>query len=232
MTRGRLGLLLFGVCTVIVLALGLTRPTNEPAGGDGDDEPTPSTTGAISGVGGDLGGRDPILQPADETIEVVAGDDCRAVIRNDSSPSCQAFAVNGVEFAWVVEQDRSNPPVASFLRRDRDTQWTRVLEADGAGDRGFDLVNVRIDDLTGDGEVEAVFGFHQGTDLSVDVVETTGAVLLHLDLGSGHILVGGGLLIAWTRDGDQWKREEIRFVDGKSEVVATEVIDGPAEGNL
>jgi hypothetical protein len=224
--RRNLGILLFAIAGVAVVLLGLSRSSNNKA-------PEAVTTTTVVGVTKDLSAKGAFLQPADDTIAVAAGTDCRSAVPKDPSPSCGAFQVGGVDRAWTVEQDGAAPPTASFLRRDSPTSWHRLLMADGRRTPQFDSVNVRVDDITGDGEVEAVYGFHHGDDLFVDVVDADGSVLLHLDLGAGQILVGGGQLITYVRRGpDTFERTEIALVKGKLGIQKKEQVKGPASGNL
>jgi hypothetical protein len=222
-TRGRLGLLLFAVVAVVVVALGLTRSTGD--GGDSEDSNPPEVSELSTGA--------PILEPSSEVIQVEPGTGCMATT-NDPTPSCDQFQADGIDVAWLVEQEGENLPVASFLRRESSTSWKRVLTGGGENDDApFELVNVRTDDLTNDGIPEAIYGFHAGNDLGVDVVESSGTVILHLDLPRGQILVGGGQLITYVPDGDRWTREEIGPDDtGTLEVRVTETVDGPPQGNL
>jgi hypothetical protein len=216
-TRGRLGLLLFAVAAVVVVVLGLTRSTNDSSD---DDEGGPR----------DLAPGEPYLVTTDEKIDVPEDAGCEIVSDTDS-PACQVYVVNGQQVAWLVEQDGDDAPVASFLKRTSPTEFTRVLEVDGAS-VPFSRVNVTIDDLTGDGGVEAIFGYHEGDAMSVDIVDPNGKVISHLDLGNGQVRTGEGKLVTWRREQDGWLREELTFPNGEMTVVSSEHTPGPAEGNL
>jgi hypothetical protein len=216
-SRGRLGLLLFAVAAVVVVVLGLTRSTNQ-TGDDDEGGPREITPG------------EPYLLQSDEKVEVPDDAGCAAASDTDS-PACQVYVVNGQQVAWLVEQEGDDAPVASFLKRTSPTEFTRVLEVDGAT-VPFSRVNVTIDDLTGDGGVEAIFGYHEGDSMSVDIVDPNGTIVAHLDLGTGQVRTGDGKLITWRREQDGWLREELAFPDGKLQVVTSEHTPGPAEGNL
>lgn len=213
MSRTKVALVVLPAALLVALAVGLTRSTNE------DTDDPPPVQGAARG--------EPFLQPVNETIEVPAGGDCRAVA---ADAACQGYAVRGTEVAWLVESD-AGAPVASFLRRESPTSYLRVLRADGAS-AAFDRVNVRLADLTGDGGVEAIFGYHRDVRLSVDIVDPTGMVIGHLDLNDGEVLVDDGRLVTFERLPDGWLREEVVFTSGAAEVVTSEQIPGPAEGNI
>lgn len=221
MSRRKVALIVLPAALILVLAVGLTRPTN-----DDTEEPSPDD------IAGDIEPGDPWLQPVQETIEVSADADCRAAGEGDNV-ACQGFQIGDIEVAWMVEHDGEDAPVASFLRRTAPTSYDRVLQANGAADATtFERVNVRLDDLSGDGATEAIFGYHQDEQMSVDIVDSSGAVLAHIDLGDGQVKTGDGMLITWRRETDGWLREELVFTSGELEVTSSEHVPGPAEGNL
>lgn len=213
-------------------------------GACGDDDAPPAhaqtgstaTTGAapLGAGGGRLTGGDAVLQLEESPVEVPGGAGCEALLEGiDASPRCATFVVEEVEVAWAVAQREGGPPVAGLFRRESATEWTRILVADGAGERGFEEVNVRPADLDRDGVPDFVFAFHDGDDLAVDVVNVEGTVVAHLDLSGGHVRVedGGDSITSWSPVGDRW-REEVAHVDAGSIVVdATSTVPSP-DGNM
>jgi hypothetical protein len=219
--RRKAALIILPAALILVLAVGLTRGTN-----DDTEDPAPGEDDNAADVSPAW------LQPDDEVIEVGADEDCKGAGEGDNV-ACQGYQVADDEVAWLVEQDGAGAPVASMLRRTSPTSFTRILRVDGAdGDTRFERVNVRIDDVTADGGVEAIFGYHQDNDMSVDIVDPSGVVLAHLDLGAGQMRVEDGKITTWKREDDGWLLEELAFNGAVLEIVTSEHIPGPAEGNL
>lgn len=225
MSRNRIALVVLPAALLLVLIVGLTRGTNESAD---DDDAAPGTREELEETDG-------WLQPVREAVEVPADGDCNDAGPEGGSTACQGYQVGETEVAWLITTPPgADAPTAEFLVRESPTSYTRVLFANGAR-RGtlFERVNVSLDDLTGDGGVEAIYGYHQDNDMSLDIVSATGEVVGHLDLGnSGQVMTGNGMLITFRPEGDGWRREELQFPDGELKVLKSEHIAGPVEGNL
>ena len=224
--RGRL-LIGFVVLAVIVVAVGLVQSTS-----DDPSRPTPPTSAPIFGVGGSLGGEDAVLQTDDTSLIVAGGSGCEALVESvDSTPTCAGVTTEEAEVVWTVAPDGDLPPVAAVYERELgdEDEWTRILVADGAGERGFEVVNVRMEDLTDDGVLEFVFAFHRGNDLAVDVVQVDGRILGHLDLPRGKALVEDGVLTVYSPDGERWREEVLGNRDGGLVVTSSEIVDRPRE---
>jgi hypothetical protein len=220
--RKRLALVLLVPAALVVVAVGVSRSADE-------DSDTPTAVPGLDVVAGDEAATAAVLQPAGDVIEVPEGSDCVAAGGSDPSPQCQAFQVRDGEVAWLVEDNSSSPIVASFLQRTSPTSWTRVL----AGEVPVgDTVNVRLEDLTGDGAIDVVYAFHHDNAVQVDVVDSTGTVLLHAGLSSGMALVADGTVTTFQREGDRWRKRVVKLEDGQVEVVSDEVVEGPVEGNI
>jgi hypothetical protein len=222
LNRKRLALILFVPTVVIVLLVGLTRGTNK-----GTEEDDPADDRELVAVAGDAAVEQAVLKKSGELIPVPEGADCSATTV-DTTPTCQAYVARGVEVGWLVEENVAGPLAASFLTRTSPTEWTRTLESEGA----FDSVNVRLDDLTGDGAIEAVYAFHTGRSIVIDAVDSTGTVILHIDVGDGEVNVASGVVTVWQREGEQWRKRELHLDGVNIEITSEELVEGPAQGNV
>jgi hypothetical protein len=224
LNRRRLALILFVPTVIIVLAVGLTRGTNK----DTEEEGDPADDRELLSVTGDDAVAQGFLQPAGDVIQVEEGTDCKATT-GDTTPTCQAYQVRDTEVGWLVEQEGTSPATASFIQRTSPTEWKRVLRS---REGTFETINVRLDDLTGDGAIESVFAFHQGRNIAIDVVDSTGIVIWHLDAGDGQVAVLDGGLTVWQREGEGWRKRELKLDGVNAEVVSEALVDGPAQGNV
>lgn len=222
MSKKRLAILLAIPTLIIVLLVGLTRDR------DTNQDVSPSTS--LPATVGEAAAASAVLRPAADVLEVPEESGCEALTGN-ADPVCHSFQVGDLEVAWLIEREAEGPPVASFLHRSSPASWTRVLSADG-GVALFDDVNARVEDLNGDGRVETVFAFHLGNRLQLDVVEASGTVLFHFDAATGQAMVERGVLTLWVPEGADWRRQELRLVGAELEVISTDLVDGPAQGNI
>ena len=106
------------------------------------------------------------------------------------------------ELAWLVGRHRGTGALRAYVfRRLVGNQWTVALSA--ADDDGVEFAGivVRVEDVSGDGRPDIVFGIrHQGTGqiLELDVVEAPGQVTLHRELDKGTAAVAPGQLEDWA----------------------------------
>lgn len=188
-------------------------------------------------LGPALDGSGAVLLPAGApaTRQLAAGASCQGLADPSASDvRCELFRARGGDLIWLTQ---STPEGVLGSGRGRSIyvfarsgagQWRVVLEKQDPGGAQFKTVNVRVADVSGDGDQDAVFGFNSGSSslLAVDVVEGPGTVTAHRDAPSGSARVSTGQLDLWSRSGASVVHEVIRVVDGVYRVVSSEPVSG------
>lgn len=170
---------------------------------------------------------------APSTRQLSAGSGCQGLADAGAfNVRCEQFRARGGDLIWLTQSTREGVLGASqgrsyyVFQRAGSNQWSTVLEKIDPGGSQFKSVNVRLADLSGDGSVDAVFGFRSagsGT-LAVDVVEGPGTVTAHREASNGSARVSTGQLDIWYASGATSIHEVIRNVDGSYRVVSSEQV--------
>ena len=173
-----------------------TTPTTAPT--TATTAPPQAQAPALSAQGAVL--RQPRVGPP-RTFDDAEG--CQSLAdRGPWEVECETVTAGDQQLAWMVARHPGTGAIRSYVfRRLVGNQWTVALAA--ADEEGVDLadVRVRVEDVSGDGRPDLVFGFrHQGTGqiLEVDVVEAPGSVTLHRELDKGTAQVRPGELQDWA----------------------------------
>ncbi len=194
---------------------------------------TPPTTrlGPLVGPSGAV-----LLPPgARSTRQLTAGSSCQGLAdENASDVRCELFRAKGGDLIWLTQSTREGVLGAGrgrsayVFQRSGPSQWTIALEKVDVGGSQFKSINVRVADVSGDGNQDAVFGFRSASSgiLALDVVEGPGMVAAHRDAANGSARVSTGQIDIWTGSGASSTHEVIRVVDGSYRVVSSEPVSG------
>lgn len=168
-----------------------------------------------------------LVAPATATRRQLSDSRCETLAADGWGVECGLFRGKGnVELAWLVEsravaeKEGVTARRAYVFRRISSGRWASVLEAADEDGTRFADVNARVVDVSGDGAMEAVFGFHRPDLLAVDVVEGPGAVVVHRDARRGSVRVSTGQLDVWEAAGSQFDHLTIRFSDNAWRIMA------------
>lgn len=182
-----------------------------------------------------VSGSGAVLQPpgAPSTRQLSSGSGCQGLAdTNASEVHCEQFRARGGDLVWLTQTTREGVLGSGqgrsyyVFQRSGASQWTTVLEKLDLSGSQFKSVNVRLADVSGDGAVDAVFGFRSAASglLAVDVVEGPGTVTAHRDASNGSARVSTGQVDIWYASGASFVHEVIRSVDGSYRVVSSEQI--------
>jgi hypothetical protein len=143
---------------------------------------------------------------------------------------CGALRSSGTVLLWVVEHKGPATRVL-VLKEQTAGQWSTVLSAVDDTGTAWTKVGVRGEDISGDGQPELVFGFHERAAdkaLAVDLVDAAAAVVVHRDLVNGVVQAAKGTLTTWSAAGDGYDQVSVRFIGGSWRASAPERVDRTA----
>jgi hypothetical protein len=155
---------------------------------------------------------------------------CDSIAQTGSTSGCDRLAVGGVNIAWVLEGGGGATILQSDPGVDVDGTWNVQLSTTTSPTR-----KPLVADVTGDGEPELLFGYRNGEDLSVDIVEIregSAGVALHLELPGGRLSAGDGSIEVWQRGDTGFEHWTVERDGGRWVKNGLDRSDSAPEGDL